>query len=620
MRVLLAQPPLTTAGEVAPPLGLCTLASWLRVRGHDVRILDLDLELRFRREPVGYATIFGESMRDFAPQAVGITSMYSNSLQAEHLVRVAKHMNPAAMTVAGGSHFGALCSRALARIPELDFAIEGEGEAAFAALVEGVPLTGIPRLHYRVNGTVTQNPSEPVMDLSRLPPMWCTLGDTIALERYPQTIQPATRRRIAYVEAGRGCPFRCSFCATAPFWEHRFRVKPVQRLIDEVSYLHNELGYDSFILVHDLLTVSPAFISEFCDAMRDSRLPVEWMANSRTDSRLEGLLAKMKAAGCWKLFHGVESAAPRVQSAIRKNLSNRQVYRCIEDLNAHGIGATTSFVIGFPSESQAELSSTIAMAARLKLMGVETVQFHRLRRFPPAPLSRGPGDATFDLESLRIEYPFLDVPEEDIQAIRADPEFFSGYWLPETPAGTAADLAQIEMFFHHAVALVPLTVAAVAAVAAGEVVASFYRAVSQSGPIRRDRLDWEAGNLWGNWWELSPLLNLWIDEAVPTGGWQNTLMHGLQHYEAERIAFVTGRPTTNAIVSTPSWVAFDAGVRLSAVLNCLRNGTELSADLLHDTIVVLVRRRDEQFAAYLVDPTLRHHVIAGDPDLLKALH
>ena len=46
MRVLLAHPPLNASREVTPPLGLCTLSAWLRQQGHQVRILDLDLEVK----------------------------------------------------------------------------------------------------------------------------------------------------------------------------------------------------------------------------------------------------------------------------------------------------------------------------------------------------------------------------------------------------------------------------------------------------------------------------------------------------------------------------------------------------------------------------------------------
>ena len=45
---------------------------------------------------------------DFSPAVIGVTSMYNNSLQAQRLVQLAKQLDPAIVTVSGGSHFGAL--------------------------------------------------------------------------------------------------------------------------------------------------------------------------------------------------------------------------------------------------------------------------------------------------------------------------------------------------------------------------------------------------------------------------------------------------------------------------------------------------------------------------------
>jgi radical SAM superfamily enzyme YgiQ (UPF0313 family) len=228
-----------------------------------------------------------------------------------------------------------------------------------------------------------------------------------------------------------------------------------------MRFLHDHFDYNSFILVHDLLTVNQQFISDFCDAMLTARLPIEWMANSRTDIKLRGLLPKMRAAGCWKLFHGVQSASARIQESIDKHLNMQDVISMVVSLKDHGIASTCSFVIGFPSESKAELAASIGMGARLKVLGVETIQFHRLRLWPPAPLTREGLTSEFDLESLRIEYPFTSIPDEEILAITDDPDFFTGYFPPHSQAGSLVQLAQVEMFFHHAVALVPLTIESV---------------------------------------------------------------------------------------------------------------------------------------------------------------
>src|SRR5438552_8441626 len=116
MRVLLVNPPLSPSAEISPPLGLSVLASWLLHLGHDVRIVDLDLETKAQDQ--SYLNIFQRQAAEFVPQVVGVTSMYNNSLQAEHLMQAAKECCDVPI-VAGGSHFGAMAKRALLRIPQL---------------------------------------------------------------------------------------------------------------------------------------------------------------------------------------------------------------------------------------------------------------------------------------------------------------------------------------------------------------------------------------------------------------------------------------------------------------------------------------------------------------------
>jgi hypothetical protein len=92
MRVLLAQPPLQPGRQVTPALGLCTLASWMQSLGHEVRILDLDLEGKpaSGRPEITWSNLFFRYVADFDPEIVGITSMYNNSLQAQRRVQLAK--------------------------------------------------------------------------------------------------------------------------------------------------------------------------------------------------------------------------------------------------------------------------------------------------------------------------------------------------------------------------------------------------------------------------------------------------------------------------------------------------------------------------------------------------
>lgn len=628
MRVLLAQPPLVPGATVEPPLGLVTLAAWLQERGrHTVEILDLDLEVQARTTPDQEACdrVLCRAIDDFAPDVLGVTSMYSNSLQAGRMLRAAKRRCPSLMTVAGGPHFGALGREALERIPELDFSILGEGESAFLDLLrslqEGTSPATVSSLCYREGGRIEVSPQGPLLDLAELPPVWSSLDGCVELRRYAATIPPDADRRAVYVEAGRGCPYRCSFCATAPFWRRKFRVKPVERIVAEIRFLYDELGYDSFLLVHDLLTVDRRFVERFCDHMIDARLPVRWMANSRSDISLRGLLPKMKAAGCWKLFFGMESASPRVQRSIDKHLDPEAAVAVVDEQAEHGIASTCSFVIGFAEETPEEVSASVGMGARLKILGAENVQFHRLRRWPPATLATGAAETRFDLDSLRIEYPFLSVPQEDVEAIRADPVFFGGYFVPLSRAGTPGQLAQAEMFFHHAVAIAALTLCALHECLGATLVPVFYDLLTSIGALDRSRLDWQGADPTRNWRALSRHLAGLVVAAGGDGCWRRTLLEALFDYERRRLFFASGEGehAGRAFAGGEEWTSFRSPVDVPAVIERMGARRPLSEDLLKEIGVVLVRRLDGTFASYRVQADVFGAVEARDEELFSSL-
>ena len=624
MRTLLLQPPLSPASEVNPPVGLCTLAAWLQGQGHEVRILDLDLDVRKGdgSEHQQSVDMMLRQIADFEPGLLAVTSMYSNSLQAARLLATAKEQHPGLITVAGGPHFGALPAESMRRIPQLDAAVEGEGEQALSALItaveQGTSWADIPSLHFRSNGELRANPQGPLLDLGTFGPIWQGLGEAVSLDRYAGTIPQGAPRKLMYVEAGRGCPYHCTFCATAPFWQRKFRVKPVDVLVEEIRFLHEHLGYDSFVLVHDLLTVSRKFISDFCDAMLQSQLPVEWMANSRTDIKLPGLLPKMKAAGCWKLFFGVESASDRMQEAFDKHLDQKEVFHTITELAEHGLASTCSFVIGFEHETPEEVSASIASGARLKLLGAEIVQFHRLRLWPPARLTKEGLPVEFDLDSLRIEYPFTQLPDDDVDAIRNDNVFFSGYFVPLSGAGNSTQLAQVEMFFHHVVAIAPLTLAALAQFLGEKLVPSFYAALDRLGTIQRQQLDWEGGGLWANWQALRP----WLDALIASADDQAAeILCGLADYEEKRLRFTksTWGEGDGAVAQGEGWVVFPCSVNAPKAIASLCAGQPLGPEVLEAILVVLVRRPGNNFQAYSLEPAMLSRLRTKDPELLKAL-
>lgn len=595
-RVALINPPLQRSGAVTPHLGLAVLARALGERGHAIDWLDLDLE-----KPLRGLTSFEQCLAlteawlaECRPDVIGCTSMFNNSLFAEKIAETGRRTLPDAAIVAGGPHFGVLGERALRRNPALDHVVTGEADKAFPDLVDalesGNRLDGVTNLVSR--GEDEGNPSRPptirpdgpLIDLKAMSGnIWADLAGIVPLERYVAT-QPANgAARMTYIEAGRGCPFSCNFCATAPFWKNRYRTKPVETIVAEMEWLHAAHGFGHFILVHDLLTVRRDFMSDLCDAIFDARLPVTWMANSRIDIDHGGLLPKFRAAGCTKLFFGIESASPEIQRFTTKRLDPETIGPTIGALRRQGITSTCSFVFGFPEESEAEFSRTVELAAQTKLLGAETVQFHRLRLWPPAPIVARSGEAHFDEDSLRIEWPFTRVEPGAIEEIRADRDFFPGYYSLDSPCGTPRQLARAETFFLAAIATVPIATALLCRML-GERLIGVFNALGEAGPG-------DAGaapdTLSDHWRGIEPLFRALVAEAKAADDRHASLIDALIDYELKRLAFVE-RSTAAA---DSMFVRLDlGGADLRHVCDALTNGEPIDGGAPRGETDILFRR------------------------------
>lgn len=86
------------------------------------------------------------------------------------------------------------------------------------------------------------------------------------------------------IDIGRGCPFQCTYCSTKTFWKQQFRLKPVNKIVKEISTLKKKYKKRTFSLVHDLFTVSKKRVMEFCDALLNQKMGIDWYCSSRLDT------------------------------------------------------------------------------------------------------------------------------------------------------------------------------------------------------------------------------------------------------------------------------------------------------------------------------------------------
>lgn len=596
MRVLFVNPPIQPAGAVPPPLSIATLAAYIMDSCEDVRVFDGDL-LFFDPRNRSRALLrnnFDRVLREFSPDLALFTSMYNNSAITAGLISQAKAVG--VLTVGGGPHFGAQPLEALKKIPELDFVVAGEGETATKLLVEalshGSSLNDVPNLVRRLDDSIHQNPKGPLLDLQKIPNVWQKTHSIIDLGAYAATVSSGAYRSI-YVEAGRGCPFNCNFCAPAQFWERLYRVKSPAQISSELRYLFTEFGYDAFILVHDLLTVDSKFVRALSAEIQSLDLPIKWMANSRTDLANAREFDMMAKAGCWRLFYGIDSGSSRVQSSMGKGLDPKESFDVVRSAIRAGIGAVCSFVIGHPDETKEELSESIKLGARLKVAGAENVQFHRLRLFPPAPIATGSqleellARAELDETTLRLEYPFRDITDDERKRIVENPKFYAGYFSPPSAAGLPEELSQVELFFTQGVAFSPLTIFALATHSSHSIVGLFRDHLARCGYIDRYVFDPTDIKIVRNWLVLKERLVEMIQHAELSDSGR-VLVDGILAYEDARMRFVHKQdPVANALLWSEQRAVIPSEVRIDHLLQGMLEPPDELIDLIGPVTIIL---------------------------------
>ncbi|MDC8012652.1 B12-binding domain-containing radical SAM protein [Tahibacter soli] len=406
--------------DVHPHLGLLALAAAAEGDGHRVRIYDPKRLVRTGELPYDetlYARAAETILRE-SPDAVGFTSLGCSFLFALNVAQRLKRAEPDLPVMLGGPHATMLDRHILERYAPFDVVVRHEADEILPAVLAALPnraFEAIPGISWRgANGAFRATPGKPIVeDLDRLP--------LLPYEHYPIAELGLDLLRV---EAGRGCPFMCTFCSTATFFQRSFRLKSAERLVRELERLRDAYGYSDFKLDHDMFTVSKRKVREFCEAVRGRGF--RWRVSARVDCVNEALLEQMADAGCVGLYFGIETGSARMQKIAKKRLDLDLVAPTLAVTRRVGIATTTSFITGYPEETTDDQDDTLDMIGRCADEG-NLAQLHILQPEPGTPM--------YDELGARIAYDGFSSPFNayllnggDRDLVLGDPGTFQTYY------------------------------------------------------------------------------------------------------------------------------------------------------------------------------------------------
>jgi len=180
------------------------------------------------------------------------------------------------------------------------------------------------------------------------------------------------------VQATRGCPHECDFCAVSAFHGHTQRRRPVEEVVAEVGAIPSRF----FIFVDDNLTAERDYAAQLFRALAPLRK--QWVTQSTLAVAQDAELVRLAAAaGCVGLFVGLETFSERNLESVNKTCHRVEEYRrSIRVLHSHGIGVEAGIVFGFEADRKEVFAATLSLLDRLE---VDVIQASIFTPLPGTP-------------------------------------------------------------------------------------------------------------------------------------------------------------------------------------------------------------------------------------------
>ena len=364
-----------------PPLGVATLAGQLRRLGIETRLFDCTF---------GSLEGLRADLAAYDPQIVGISSMASLSRNTFAVAELVRAVLPESLLVAGGplptvfprrfaTHFDVVF-RGEADLSFPRFCADYFARRASTTTMGTLPLATYRGLFVPNHGFHVDNPTthHSEAELATFPPPDRAGFDHAA---YQDAWLRAGGAKVTSLIATLGCPFACDFCSK-PIFGAAVRRRDLDVVFAEIDEIV-ALGYDSLWIADDTFTLDRAYLAEFCRRVGDRG--VSWSCLSRGDKVDETTVARMAAAGCRRVYLGLESGSQETLALMNKHLTVAEGVRAVELYRRAGIGVAGFFIVGYPGETPAAIEETFALALGLPL---DEISFN-----VPYPL---PGSALFD--------------------------------------------------------------------------------------------------------------------------------------------------------------------------------------------------------------------------------
>ncbi len=342
------------------------------------------------------------------PGLVCLVGVQSN--QFPRAMDLARRFRTAGLQVAiGGFHV----SGCMAMLPELPESLQEAldlGVTLFAGEAEG-------RLAEFLGDALAGN----------LKPVYNFMNDLPGIGSQPTPFLPKAMVQryggsIATFDAGRGCPFQCSFCTIINVQGRKSRWRDADD-VERLVRANVAQGIYRFFITDDNFARNrnwEAIFDRLGDLREEMNLPFSIIIQVDTLAhQIENFITKAKRAGVARVFIGLENINPENLMAAKKRQNRITEYRqMLQDWRAQQIITYAGYILGFPADTPEKIERDIEVIKRE--LPIDILEFFCLTPLPgsedhknldAAGVPMDPDMNIYDLEHVCTGHPTMSKEE-----------------------------------------------------------------------------------------------------------------------------------------------------------------------------------------------------------------
>jgi len=369
------------------PLGIISLSSYIK-KWTTTETMAIDFNVLLNQEKewsyLSFSAYFEEILSskiysDFSPEYIGISALFTPAYDSViYLAELAKKLFPKSLILVGGNLPTSLYKDILQASSAIDAVCYGEGEKPFVELLQSnnkyeflaghsswVTHKDMAECNHAFRHDFIENLDEiPLFDYEILDLDGYKLNPTAA--RYSVSDEQQTEERLQFfskvsmsIMTSRGCPFKCTFCASHVTHGRDMRYMSVERVLGDLESMVSKFQVNNVVIQDDHFMGGRERPYEIVAGIGKLNLDM-FFQNALAIYALDlRFLKLLKSSGVHELVLPIESGSERVlKDLMRKPLKLALVTKVAKDCREAGIYTDCNIILGMPGETKEDINES----------------------------------------------------------------------------------------------------------------------------------------------------------------------------------------------------------------------------------------------------------------------